>query len=51
MPLLIFVSPNSLDFGSVDAGESSELTATVRNVGQGPHLLIQCTLMVAKTLL
>ena len=35
----LFVSPNSLDFGSVDAGEMSELTATVRNVGQGTLLI------------
>ena len=37
----LVVSPSSLDFGSVDAGEVTELEATLSNVGQGDLLISQ----------
>jgi hypothetical protein len=35
----IFLSPDSFEFGNVDAGETEDLEAIIRNVGQGPLLV------------
>lgn len=35
----LFLSPSTFDFGSVDAGEVSDIAGEIRNVGQGPLLI------------